>query len=292
VLSAGGHSSVPPRHTVRSFFEENSSLKLTYKAIGMLSSAIVTIEDNHFPADLTRESVYYQQLVCEALYKPGINPTLKQLVLESMKEEALDETGYNDGNEADVNSEDSLSKINAYFSRSNRFAAQVGTTIAVDLIGGGVKSNALPNEAWSVVNHRISDRRYASNPSLTLRALIPSVSSVEEVMNHWKTILGPIARKYNLSFDPFGLDSSTSAKTAIYALRLSDAYGTALEPSPISPTFGDPIWEIFAGTIRSSIESNPRKTRQGKTGGGEVPVVIAPSLGLGNTGAQKEHWVI
>jgi acetylornithine deacetylase/succinyl-diaminopimelate desuccinylase-like protein len=52
-----------------------------------------------------------------------------------------------------------LRAIENYFSRSNRFRAQVGTTIATDLIGGGVKSNALPEEAWSVVNHRIGDRR-------------------------------------------------------------------------------------------------------------------------------------
>lgn len=32
----------------------------------------------------------------------------------------------------------------------------VGTTQAIDLIQGGVKTNALPEQAWAVVNHRIS----------------------------------------------------------------------------------------------------------------------------------------
>jgi Gly-Xaa carboxypeptidase len=67
-------------------------------------------------------------------------------------------------------------------------------------------------------------------------------------------------------------------------MRLSDAYVTALEPSPISPTFGDPVWEIFAGTIRSSIAGSPRREMMDKKGI-EIPVIVTPSLGLGNTGA-------
>lgn len=34
-----------------------------------------------------------------------------------------------------------------------------GTTQAIDLITGGVKINALPEEASAVVNHRIADDR-------------------------------------------------------------------------------------------------------------------------------------
>lgn len=35
----------------------------------------------------------------------------------------------------------------------------MGTTVAVDMIGGGVKANALPELAWGVVNHRIAAER-------------------------------------------------------------------------------------------------------------------------------------
>ncbi len=38
-------------------------------------------------------------------------------------------------------------------------AALVGTTQAIDLIQGGVKANALPEQAYAVVNHRISTLR-------------------------------------------------------------------------------------------------------------------------------------
>jgi Gly-Xaa carboxypeptidase len=39
----------------------------------------------------------------------------------------------------------------------------VGTTQAIDLIQGGVKTNALPEQAWAVVNHRISVIRFVLN---------------------------------------------------------------------------------------------------------------------------------
>ena len=39
----------------------------------------------------------------------------------------------------------------------------VGTTQAIDLIQGGVKTNALPERAWAVVNHRIATERSATS---------------------------------------------------------------------------------------------------------------------------------
>ena len=35
----------------------------------------------------------------------------------------------------------------------------VSTTRAIDLIHGGVKTNALPEQAWAVINHRIATQR-------------------------------------------------------------------------------------------------------------------------------------
>ncbi len=45
------------------------------------------------------------------------------------------------------------------------FKSLVETTQAIDLIHGGVKSNALPEQAYAVVNHRISTLRYVANGS-------------------------------------------------------------------------------------------------------------------------------
>ena len=46
--------------------------------------------------------------------------------------------------------------------KSKPFHAMVGTTQAIDLIEGGVKTNALPERAWAVVNHRIATDRCVS----------------------------------------------------------------------------------------------------------------------------------
>ncbi len=48
------------------------------------------------------------------------------------------------------------------FIRKDRvLSSLVGTTQAITLISGGVKSNALPERASAVVNHRIAVVRYA-----------------------------------------------------------------------------------------------------------------------------------
>ena len=48
------------------------------------------------------------------------------------------------------------------FGYDANFKSLVGTTQAIDLIQGGHKTNALPEEAWAVVNHRISVTRLVS----------------------------------------------------------------------------------------------------------------------------------
>jgi Gly-Xaa carboxypeptidase len=45
------------------------------------------------------------------------------------------------------------------FFRNRIFMSLVGTTQAIDLVQGGVKVNALPEQAWAIVNHRISTER-------------------------------------------------------------------------------------------------------------------------------------
>lgn len=43
--------------------------------------------------------------------------------------------------------------------RFPEFKASTGTTQAIDIIGGGVKSNVLPEEVFAIINHRIADSR-------------------------------------------------------------------------------------------------------------------------------------
>lgn len=59
-----------------------------------------------------------------------------------------------------VYSDKALKKLQEEIFKEPGDKSLVGTTTAIDLIQGGVKANALPEQAWALVNHRISVLRY------------------------------------------------------------------------------------------------------------------------------------
>ncbi|KAN0111655.1 hypothetical protein V8E52_008216 [Russula decolorans] len=81
----------------------------------------------------------------------------------------------------------------------------------IDLMQGSVKSNALPEEAWAVVNHRIATQR---------------------------DVLKQLAREFNITYTAFGSEISTEDGPTAGTLTLTEAWGTPLEPAPITP-FGE-----------------------------------------------------
>ena len=68
-----------------------------------------------------------------------------------------------------VYSDRALESLQSYILKDKELYSLVTTTQAIDLIGGGVKSNALPELAWAVVNRRISVLRYVHFPQNTLQ---------------------------------------------------------------------------------------------------------------------------
>jgi len=74
-------------------------------------------------------------------HAPGISPSLKKHMLLA--------------EHCDV----ALRAAEQELFENRAFMSLVGTTQAIDLVGGGVKVNALPEQAWAVVNHRISTER-------------------------------------------------------------------------------------------------------------------------------------
>lgn len=58
-----------------------------------------------------------------------------------------------------VHSDSALRKLEAEIIKGQPYKSLIGTTQAIDLIHGGVKTNALPEEAWAVVNQRIATQR-------------------------------------------------------------------------------------------------------------------------------------
>ncbi|KAI0060656.1 carboxypeptidase S [Artomyces pyxidatus] len=231
VTTAGGHSSVPPPHT----------------SIGLLSILISALEANPLPAYLTRTSTYFRSLQCSAAHDRTMSPHLRYLIRHAETDDA------------------SLYAVQQALIRADerRFRAVTGTTQAVDLVGGGVKVNALPESAWAVVDHRIAD-----------------YSSVDALQQRYIDVLGSVVAKLNLTLDAFGADLKFTSDDVPSAghVHLSDAYGTALNPAPVTPTQGSGPWALLSGTIISTLETSLRPSIQAKR------AVIAPGLSLGNTG--------
>ncbi|VEU21135.1 DEKNAAC102032 [Brettanomyces naardenensis] len=122
LITSGGHSSIPPRHT----------------AIGILSELITLIESKPYPLRLSEKNPLYHQLQCEAKRGPEMNSLLR----ESIKR--IDEN--------QASKDRVLDSLDANI--ASRYLAS--TSQAIDIIKGGLKINALPEKVTVKINHRVS----------------------------------------------------------------------------------------------------------------------------------------
>ena len=112
VEATGGHSSMPPPHT----------------AVGILSQAIVNIENHPLPANLTFSAEMFANI--------GPKMALVQKIIFA-------------------NMWLTKPLVELILSKSNTTNATIRTTTAVTMIQGSVKDNILPNIATAVVNFRL-----------------------------------------------------------------------------------------------------------------------------------------
>ncbi|KAJ7065018.1 hypothetical protein C8F01DRAFT_1129159 [Mycena amicta] len=189
VAVPGGHSSVPPAHT----------------GIGILAELVTTIENNPFAPKLSAKNPFSAYAQCLAEYS-DIDADLKTaLSHESTWDKAAAIIAANDAGDG----------------------ARLSTTQAVDIIFGGVKVNALPEQATAIVNHRISVD-----------------SSVKELQERYVQLLTPLAEKFGLGVVGF---NETVPEGVTRYLKLATPRGS--EASPVSPYSGS-AWNIFSGTAR------------------------------------------
>jgi len=232
VSTAGGHSSVPPPHT----------------SIGIMSRLLVEYEANPIDPQFERGTPIYNTVQCVAQHAKDFPAHLRALV------------------EASVHSDRALRKLEAVLIGDPIYRALIGTTQAIDLVQGGVKANALPEEAWAVVNHRIATQ-----------------SSVAEVQQRDTHILKHLAKEFNLTYTAFGSAISTDVGSTAGTLTLTDAWGTALEPAPVTPTGEDSApWQLLSGTIKATFNGHRNLD-------GVDNIFVSPGIMSGNTDT-KHYW--
>lgn len=223
VRMPGGHSSIPPDHT----------------GIGVMSELITLIEADQYPTHLDSENPYLGLLTCGAEHAPEFPSKLKKL-LHRHKQATTCKA-----------KKDRLAVEAAKQGQDIRYLMQ--TSIAADVISGGVKNNALPERTVATINHRIN---IGEHP--------------EDVHRKITHIAQGVAKKYNLTLHAFDDTKESPSSITLYNGLAS------LEPAPVTPT--DPTvlspWTILSGTTKALYGED---------------LIVAPGIMTGNTDT-KYYW--
>jgi Gly-Xaa carboxypeptidase len=245
VNTPGGHSSVPPQHT----------------SIGMLSQLIVHYEQNPPSVSLARGTPLYGMVQCFTRAS-GLPKQLKSAIVASADDDAA------------------LQQVEDVVFEQPSFRALAGTTQAVDIIQGGIKANALPEEVYAVVNHRID-----------------TSSTVAKVQAHIVANLQTVSEGFNLSVAAFGKRLTDEGVRTFGSLNISDAWHSALEPAPITPTDGKP-YQLLAGTIKAVYAAHRAESLNGLADSNAAvgatqaqEVIVAPGMMSGNTDT-RHYWAL
>ncbi|KAG7095530.1 hypothetical protein E1B28_006267 [Marasmius oreades] len=232
VATAGGHSSVPPRHT----------------SIGILAALIAHLENNPFKSHLERDTPMYEFVECLGAHAANLPVPLRKAIKRAKR------------------SDKALKKIEESIFQNPVFKSLAGTTQAVDMIRGGVKSNALPEQAFALVNHRIA-----------------TTSSGKATKIHDRDLLAGLANKFNLTYMAFGEQVSDEDVPSKGRLTLSSS--TVLEPAPVTPTKGENAapYQLLSGTIKAAYNAHRSLTDD------DDGVIVAPGMMTGNTDT-KFYW--
>lgn len=108
-----------------------------------MAALIAELEANPHEPHLYRDEPYFTALQCQAILNSELDDDLRGLIKKSRS------------------SDKALFDLEKKLFATDVLADALSkNTQAVDLIGGGVKSNALPENAYAVVNHRIAQHRY------------------------------------------------------------------------------------------------------------------------------------
>jgi len=123
------------------------------------------------------------------------------------------------------------------------------------MILGGVATNALPEQAWAVVNQRVS-----------------TTSDIQAAQERDIDLLKTLALRFNLIFEAFGHHISGESPSS-GTLNLT-VLGDTIEPAPKTPTDSEAApYQLLSGTIKAAYKSY--------TGGDDI--FVSPGIMSGNT---------
>jgi Gly-Xaa carboxypeptidase len=222
VRMPGGHSSIPPDHN----------------GIGVMSELITLIESNLYEPQLHDDNPYLGLLQCGAAHGTKFPTKLKKLLSRRAAQTCSKK-------------EDKLAVEASKESLGIRYL--MTTSVAADVIRGGVKVNALPERTEVTVNHRINVGEHN---------LI-----VKDKLTH---LAKHVAAKFNLTVNAFNGKGEAPSSITLKA-RAND-----FEPAPITPTTIDPItpYAIISGTTRALYGED---------------IVMSPGIMTGNTDT-RFYW--
>ncbi|CAN8103516.1 unnamed protein product [Discula destructiva] len=224
----------------------HSSIPPKHNGIGVMGELITHIEANVYEPHLHSENPFLGQLYCGAAHAAKFPPGLKK-ELRHRRTKGVDV----------CDKKDKLAFEAAKLGDPVKYLFT--TSQAADLISGGAKINALPERTVLTVNHRVN---VGDHPS--------------DVQKRLTEVAKPVANKFNLTLHAFPDDTDGGETPSSITLKV--AYGSTLEPAPVSPTsvLEDEVtaYEVLAGTTRATF--------------GEE-VIMAPGLSTGNTDT-RYYW--
>jgi Gly-Xaa carboxypeptidase len=231
VRMPGGHSSIPPLHN----------------GIGVASELIMLIETNPYEPHLYDENPYLGLLNCGAEHAPHFPHKLGKLLAKRASQSTIC---------SKKSKKDALAVEAAKAGPEIKYLFT--SSVAVDIIHGGVKNNALPERTQITVNHRIN---------------VGSSSSV--IKKHIASLAAEVAHKHNLTLHAFNGTETPSSITLSHR-------DTLLEPAPVTPT----SLHVSSNTTRLTpfnVLSGTTRALYGKE------LLVSPGIMTGNTDT-RYYW--
>ncbi|KAJ3059443.1 hypothetical protein HDU98_004538 [Podochytrium sp. JEL0797] len=243
VETKGGHSSIPPKHT----------------AIGLSALLITALESNPFPPHLSLNNPIIGTAACISHHSPTPYPHLEDLISRWPQ------------------SRDELLRVLVAMLSREEVVDLLQTTMAVDVILGGLKINALPERVVTLVNHRIGAHDSVAGVELFYRRVVQDVFREMRVNVTVLDFKDPTRVVWESGGGVGGDGEEVMGKVTVQSLSPF----AVLEPSPVSPynTAQDRGWAVLEGTLHHVYddEFGPRG------------VVVGPVFVGGNTDT-KSFW--